>query len=129
MPRVLRVVGLYLCPAAAPLVLRLLWEMAALTWQRGPQMVGFTLLHVHPVPAIIAALCWMAVAAWLIAALSLRAIGRISFSRLDCVVVCIERAACIRSANPVSGVENGNGVTTWDFARSIRHVRLGCVRR
>jgi len=39
-------VGFYLCviPSAA-LALRLVWEQTALSWERGPQMVGFSLMH------------------------------------------------------------------------------------
>jgi hypothetical protein len=31
----------------APLYFRLLWEMTLLTWMCGPQMIGFSFIHLH----------------------------------------------------------------------------------
>jgi hypothetical protein len=54
--------------ASAPLYLRLLWEQTALTWQRGPQMVGFSLAHQHPEVLFIGLAGYVGMMAWLIAA-------------------------------------------------------------
>ena len=44
-PTALKVVGLPIVAAAWLLAARLLWEQTALSWERGPQMVGFSLMH------------------------------------------------------------------------------------
>ena len=33
---------------AAPMILEMVWEETILTWQSGPQMLGFTVTHVFP---------------------------------------------------------------------------------
>lgn len=39
------VIGIFLTLGTFVLACRLIWEMTSLTWQEGPQMVGFSLLH------------------------------------------------------------------------------------
>ena len=50
---------LWLCfaPVGIPFTARVAWEKTILTWQRGPQMVGFSLMHIHPIFAIFGMLC------------------------------------------------------------------------
>ena len=46
----------------------MVWENTALSWERGPQMIGFTLLHTAGIilfPAILASLVWV-LSTWLI---------------------------------------------------------------
>lgn len=39
------IVGVFLTLGTAVLAGRLIWEMTSLTWQYGPQMIGFSLMH------------------------------------------------------------------------------------
>jgi hypothetical protein len=54
--------------ASAPLYLRMLWEQTALTWQRGPQMIGFSLAHQHPEILFLGLIGYAGMMAWLVAA-------------------------------------------------------------
>ncbi len=51
-----------------PLVLEQLWEQTFLTWRRGPQMVGFGLMHVYPELAIAGLLGYFMLFVWLLVA-------------------------------------------------------------
>jgi len=57
-------------PIAFLFACELLWEKTWLTWTDGPQMVGFRLFHLWPIPfmaAILATMgtfCWIPVALW-----------------------------------------------------------------
>jgi len=62
MPAYLFVSGLILILASAALAVRLIWEMTALTWREGPQMVGFALSHLLgalPFLAPAGLVCWL----------------------------------------------------------------------
>jgi len=50
---------------SAPLYFRLLWEMTLLTWKRGPQMIGFTLIHNHTYFFGVGIIGFMLALAWL----------------------------------------------------------------
>ncbi|HYG98738.1 MAG TPA: hypothetical protein VD837_06365 [Terriglobales bacterium] len=60
----------WLCcsPLALAFAARVLWEKTVWTWTRGPQAVGFSLLHIHPGFAIIGVLCCLGLFAWLVVA-------------------------------------------------------------
>ena len=45
LPRLLGYLGLPFVAAAWVLAIRLVWEQTALSWTRGPQMIGFSLVH------------------------------------------------------------------------------------
>lgn len=47
---------------------RVLWEKTVWTWSRGPQMIGFSLMHIHPGFAIAGIFCCLAVMVWLLLA-------------------------------------------------------------
>jgi Ankyrin repeats (3 copies) len=57
--------GVVLLLGSAVLALRLVYEMTSLSWERGPQMVGFSLLHGSP----LLFLCPVLLIAWLIVAI------------------------------------------------------------
>jgi len=57
--------------AAAPLYFRLLWEQTFLTWQRGPQMIGFSLGHQHPEVLFLGLVGYVAMCAWLTVAFAI----------------------------------------------------------
>ena len=65
MPRRLFFSGLVLLAGALPLAIRLTWEMTLLTWQRGPQMIGFTLMHTYGLVAVVGGLFWLGSILWL----------------------------------------------------------------
>ena len=54
--------------ASVPLYLRILWEQTALTWQRGPQMIGFSLAHQHPEIVLLGLVGYVGMLVWLVAA-------------------------------------------------------------
>ena len=54
--------------ASAPLYVRILWEQTALTWQRGPQMIGFSLAHQHPEILFLGLLGYVGMLSWLVTA-------------------------------------------------------------
>src|SRR6202035_2762766 len=39
------ILGTIICIGSATLAVRLIWEQTVWTWERGPQMVGFSLAH------------------------------------------------------------------------------------
>lgn len=45
LPAALFLIGILMCAGTLVLTARLIWEMTWLTWQQGPQMVGFSLAH------------------------------------------------------------------------------------
>jgi ankyrin repeat protein len=47
LPSAFHASGLVVGVGAFALALRFVWEQTVWTWQRGPQMVGFSLIHVH----------------------------------------------------------------------------------
>lgn len=48
LPKWLRVTWLCFAPFALLFATRIAWEKTFLTWAHGPQMVGFSLMHIHP---------------------------------------------------------------------------------
>ena len=79
---------------SATLAGRLIWEQTVWTWERGPQMVGFSLLHVHPLFAIAGALSVLGIFVWSLIAVVLIAMRRKHVSRgevgmLLCAVLII----------------------------------------
>src|SRR5450755_348323 len=57
--------------ASTPLFIRTLWEETLLTWREGPQMIGFTIAHVHPEILLLGVLGYLATLAWLVTAVVL----------------------------------------------------------
>jgi hypothetical protein len=54
--------GLLATAGAAVIVIRLIWEQTILSWERGPQMVGYSLLHIYGLlifPILIGFLIWL----------------------------------------------------------------------
>lgn len=65
----MKVCWAFCSPCALLLALRIAWEETVLTWSRGPQMVGFSLFHAHPLFAITGLLSIYGLIAWSVAAL------------------------------------------------------------
>lgn len=87
LPGFLKVWWLSASPFAFLFAGRILWEKTILTWSRGPQVVGFALLHIHPGFAVAGVLCSLAVAFWLFIAVPYAIAHRQDFEPLDWMVM------------------------------------------
>jgi hypothetical protein len=67
-PSWLRMIWLFIFPFSLLFAVRITWEKTVWTWARGPQMVGFSLMHVHPFLFIVGALCCYGMMVWLVPA-------------------------------------------------------------
>ena len=76
-PRALKIVGVPIVAAAWIFAARLVWEQTVWSWERGPQMVGFSLMHsglgVLLILVFYGGLLWLAIV--LIAATLTRSVG------------------------------------------------------
>ena len=68
LPNFLKVWWVGASPFAVLFAARILWEKAIWKWSRGPQMVGFSLWHIHPEFALVGILDSLALALWLLIA-------------------------------------------------------------
>jgi hypothetical protein len=66
LPQWLRIAWLCLLPFGLLFAARIAWEKTVWTWARGPQIVGFSLMHMHPFLSLIGALCCYLLMLWLI---------------------------------------------------------------
>jgi len=66
LPRWLRLSWIFLAPIGFPFAARIAWEKTVWTWTRGPQAVGFSLMHIHPFFSIAGILCCVLLMVWLI---------------------------------------------------------------
>jgi hypothetical protein len=69
LPLWLRLSWLFPAPVGLLFVARIAWEKMVWTWTRGPQAIGFSLMHVHPFFSIAGILCSCMLMLWLIPAL------------------------------------------------------------
>jgi hypothetical protein len=69
-PPWLRTAWLIVAPLAIVMAARIGWEKTVWTWTRGPQAVGFSLMHVHPLFSILGLLCCISMMVWQIPAIS-----------------------------------------------------------
>jgi len=53
-------------PIALLFDLRILWEKTFLTWDQGPQMIGFSVAHTNPLFFMSGILCTYALLVWLV---------------------------------------------------------------
>jgi len=68
---------------------RVAWEKTVWTWERGPQAVGFSLFHIHPLFAIVGALCCFSTMLWLLPAVVHAVRRRRDISLLDGVMLAL----------------------------------------
>jgi len=69
LPRWLRLSWLFLAPIGFLFAARIAWEKTVWTWTRGPQAVGFSLMHIHPFFSIAGIMCCVLLMLWIIPAL------------------------------------------------------------
>ncbi len=68
LPDWLKVLWLCCSPVALLFSARIAWEKTVWTWTRGPQMVGFSLMHTDPLFAIVGGLFAFGLMVWLVPA-------------------------------------------------------------
>jgi hypothetical protein len=86
-PRYLKVWWCCSTPIAILFAARILWEKTVWTWSRGPQMVGFSLMHIHPFIAILGMVSCLTVMVWLFAAVPYAVIRRKIITLADVAMV------------------------------------------
>jgi hypothetical protein len=69
LPDSLKILWIFASPLALLFSVRILWEKTVWTWSRGPQTVGFALLHIHPGFAVLGIVSSSALALWLLVAI------------------------------------------------------------
>jgi len=88
LPNWLRIVWFSASPLGTAFSARIAWEKTVWTIVRGPQMVGFSLMHIHPGFSFLGVLCACALMLWVIPALIYLILRRKQISGLDiCMVV------------------------------------------
>ena len=86
-PYPLKVWWFFSFPIAALFAARITWEKTVWTWSRGPQMVGFSLMHIHPFFAIVGMVSCLAVMVWLLPAIPYAIARRKTISVTDVAMV------------------------------------------
>jgi hypothetical protein len=83
--------GVWFClaPVALPFAARIGWEKTALTISEGPQMVGFSLSHIHPIFLLFGTLASLLMMVWLVTALIFLVVRRKSIAKFEIVLTCI----------------------------------------
>jgi hypothetical protein len=82
-------------PFSLMLAVRILWEKTVWTWTRGPQMVGFSLWHIHPFFAVFGMLSFWAVIVWSIIAVLFVAVRRRHFTAIEvAMLLCAAFVLC-----------------------------------
>ena len=89
LPDWLRVLWFFAAPVALAFALRIGWEKTVWTILRGPQMVGFSLMHIHPIFAVVGALCAYALMLWLVPATVYQLLRRKGISGFDVAMVAV----------------------------------------
>ncbi len=89
LPRWFRVAWLVLSPIGLVFATRITWEKTVWRWTRGPQNIGFSLMHIHPFFAITGIACCYLLMLWLIAAAILVTRRWSSFSKTDGVMIVL----------------------------------------
>ncbi len=65
LPDWMMVLWVFPAPMGLAFSARILWEKTWLTYAEGRQMIGFSLVHIHPFFFIVGSLCSMVLAIWL----------------------------------------------------------------
>jgi hypothetical protein len=64
LPKWLRIAWVLLAPLGFLFITRIAYEKTILTWRQGPQMIGFSIMHVMPVFFIFGAICCYGLMLW-----------------------------------------------------------------
>jgi hypothetical protein len=76
-------------PLGLPFAARIAWEETVWTMARGPQMVGFSLMHIHPLFFITGTLSAYLIVAWLVPAGTYAVVRRKNVSGMDLAMILI----------------------------------------
>ena len=89
---------------ASPVVLlfavRIMWEKTVWTWAHGPQLVGFSLMHIHPALAIVGMLSCLALMVWLLPAVFYAVSRRESISTSDISMIACAALVALAIVTP-----------------------------
>jgi len=86
-PAWLRLIWIVAAPLGLSLSARILWEKTLLTAEKGEQMIGFSLIHIHPGFFFSGLLCSIALLACLLPATVYLALARLKVSLPDYAMV------------------------------------------
>lgn len=94
LPDPLKVWWYFSAPIALPFAIRIAWEKMVWTWSRGPQAVGFSLMHIHPTLAIVGLFGSLGVMLWLLPAIPYsivrrRVVGVADAAMIACAVLVV----------------------------------------
>ena len=89
LPDWLRVVWVFAAPVALAFAIRITWEKTVWTILRGPQMVGFSLAHIHPGFFVAGVLCAYTMMLWLAPTTVYLILRRKGISGFDIAMVAI----------------------------------------
>jgi hypothetical protein len=89
LPTWLRRAWLCLLPFGLSFAARIAWEKTVWTINRGPQMVGFRLMHIHPELFIVGILCSYLLILWPLPALVYSTVNRTRITAFDVAMVIL----------------------------------------
>ena len=89
LPRWLRIVWLCSSPLGLLFGGRIAWEKTVWRWTRGPQAIGFSMMHIHPLLAMAGILSCYVLMTWLVPAVILVAIRWKSSSKAEIAMVAV----------------------------------------
>ncbi len=87
LPMWLRLIWAFAAPLGLALCARILWEKTLLTAEQGVQMIGFSLMHIHPGFFFAGWLCSLVLLAWLLPAGFYLALARLRIGLLDYAMI------------------------------------------
>jgi hypothetical protein len=87
LPGFLKTWWLCVSPFAILFAGRVLWEKTVWTWARGPQMVGFSLMHIHPMFAVVGVLSCLGTMTWMLPAIPYAIIRRKEIGLADAAMI------------------------------------------
>jgi hypothetical protein len=89
LPTWLRIAWFYVSPLGFCFAMRIAWEKTVWTIVRGPQMVGFSLVHIHPMFFLTGLLCSWFLMLWLVPALIYMIVLRDSIRSFEIAMVAV----------------------------------------
>src|ERR1700737_3111155 len=88
-PHWLRVAWICLLPLGVSFAGRIAWEKTVWTIKRGPQMVGFSLVHIHPAFFLGGILCSSLLILWLVPASVYLIVNRTRITAFDIATIIL----------------------------------------
>ena len=99
-PKWLRVAWICLLPLGLSFAGRIAWEKTVWTINRGPQMVGFSLMHIHPEFSIGGTLCSYLLIVWLAPALIYLTVNRKQITAVDIAMIILTLFVAVAIMTP-----------------------------